>query len=138
MKRLRCGKTMLVRRFHRSQKGFTLMELLIVVAVLGILAAVLVPRMGAFLLSGRLAAANNEVASCESAALAYYADHSEEPPETNDALYNGGYVSDTAKHADYTFDTDCRVNITDATVSDVDENIIWDTGTHKWIKKPSA
>jgi len=62
-------------KFRYGEKGFTLLELLIVVAILGILAAVLVPNLASFLGTGKVAAANTEVANVETAALAYYADN---------------------------------------------------------------
>jgi type IV pilus assembly protein PilA len=67
---------------HRGEKGFTLIELLIVVAILGIIAAVVIPNLGAFMITGKLSAANTEVENVKSAALAYYAENSVWPADS--------------------------------------------------------
>jgi prepilin-type N-terminal cleavage/methylation domain-containing protein len=70
---------------HKGQKGLTLIELLIVVAILGIIAAVVIPNLGAFMTTGRISAANSEVENVKTATLAFYAEN-EYWPETSEAL----------------------------------------------------
>ena len=69
----------ILRGVRRGEKGFTLIELLIVIAILGILAAVVVPNLAGFIGAGNAAAANQEVANVETAAMAYYAENGDWP-----------------------------------------------------------
>jgi type IV pilus assembly protein PilA len=66
----------ILRGVRHGQKGFTLIELLIVVAILGVIAAVVIPNVTAFMGSASVNAANTEVQNLRTAALGYYADHS--------------------------------------------------------------
>ena len=60
---------------RHGQRGFTLIELLIVVAILGVIAAVVIPNVTAFMGSAEVNAANTEAANIKTAALGYYADN---------------------------------------------------------------
>ena len=74
----------MARPFRRHEKGFTLIELLIVIAVLGVLAAVAVPNVSGFITSGKIAAANSELAAVKTAVQAYVAEQHGTIDQTGD------------------------------------------------------
>jgi prepilin-type N-terminal cleavage/methylation domain-containing protein len=124
----------LLRLYHGSEKGFTLIELLIVVAILGILAAVIVPNLIGFIGTGKVAAANTEVANVESAALAYYGDHDGvfPPGGSDDLVPPATYLSDATVYADYTIDDWGKVDGVSAKAAA--DGLEWCTDVHKWAK----
>jgi prepilin-type N-terminal cleavage/methylation domain-containing protein len=127
------------RAFRYGEKGFTLIELLIVVAILGILAAVIIPNVTAFIATGNLNAANTEVENVKTASLAFYADWSVWPDDS-DNLTSGDtpYVTGTLK-SEYGFATGTGF-VETATQGSYPTSIEWSpgssTGHGKWIRTP--
>lgn len=63
----------------RAQKGFTLVELVVVIAILGVLAAITVPRVNQFLQQATEQSYHADVAIVQSAVSAWYSDlHNEQ------------------------------------------------------------
>jgi general secretion pathway protein G len=66
--------------FGRRQNGFTLVEMLIVILVLGILVAAIVPNLSRFTSQGVVEVANSELTTIKHTVAAYQADHAGDFP----------------------------------------------------------
>ncbi len=108
-----------------GMQGFTLIEVLVVTAIMGIVSAVAVPNVSGFITSGSLAAANNEAQNVRTASFAYFIENAAWPADST-ALTP--YVVGTVK-ATYHFDS--NGNISSVTGSDW-SNLEWSAATQKW------
>jgi prepilin-type N-terminal cleavage/methylation domain-containing protein len=84
-----------------GQSGFTLIEIIIVLAIMGLLAGVIIPNISGFLGTGTLNAANTELGNVKTASLAYYGQSGSWP---DDSSAIDAFIDGTPK-ATYAFDT---------------------------------
>lgn len=77
-----------------GRKGFTLIELIVVVAVIGLLSAIVVPKFGQMIEKAREAADKGALGSMRSALSIYYVDNEGFAVRDLDALYEK-YLSTT-------------------------------------------
>ncbi len=64
-----------MRRLIQGQRGFTLIEMIIVIIIMGILAAVIVPQIGSTSDDAKLSALKKDLTTMRDAVEIYYAQH---------------------------------------------------------------
>ncbi|OXT07665.1 prepilin-type cleavage/methylation domain-containing protein [Thermoanaerobacterium thermosaccharolyticum] len=89
-----------VKALNKDEKGFTLIELIVVIAILGILAAIAVPRVTTSLSNAKASANKASLKIIQDAIERYYVENNNTYPTDLQTLVNGGYLDSLPKTAE--------------------------------------
>ena len=135
----------------RKQQGFTLIELMIVVAIIGILAAIAIPAYQDYTIRAQVSEGLNLTGACKAAVTEYYQDQGAFPADNATAgleaagNITGKYTTQVEVNAgacEATYGNEANANIAGAvltmTPTDNDGSVSWDcagdaTLVDKWL-----
>src|SRR5574340_802871 len=80
-----------IERIQGKEEGFTLVELLIVVAIIAILAAIAIPQFSAYRKRGYAATLNSDAKNVYTAGMAYMTDDPTSSPDCSQSAQVPGY-----------------------------------------------
>ena len=81
----------IISRLQKQEEGFTLVELLIVIAIIAILAAIAIPQFSQYRKRAYVSELNSDIKNAYTAAQAYLTDHPDHIIISMDELATGGY-----------------------------------------------
>lgn len=116
----------MIKLFTKKRKGFTLIELVVVIAILGILAAIAIPRFTQMTDKANQSAFESTHRTIVAAVQMYMAANDGEKPANLDAL--SGYLNDPSSIKDEPEPDGAEYDVTDGIVTSVynDNTLVWE------------